>query len=72
MPKWWEWAVWLDPFFYAIQGLGANEFSAPRWAEPYSTFGSKRHRITLGQTCLNVRAPAVLTLMKCMLTMSYS
>ncbi len=55
MPKWWAWVVWLDPFFYAIQGLVANEFSAPRWAVPYSAFGSKRHRITLGQTCLNVR-----------------
>ncbi|EIE25913.1 ATP-binding cassette transporter [Coccomyxa subellipsoidea C-169] len=31
MPNWWVWAYWLDPFSYAIQGLIANEFSAPRW-----------------------------------------
>ena len=54
MPPWWEWAFWLDPFSYAVQGLIASEFSAPRWGVPYSAFSSKRHRITLGQTCLNV------------------
>ncbi len=58
MPAWWEWAFWLDPFSYAIQGLIANEFSAPRWQHAYNEFSSKRHRITLGQACLQVRAHA--------------
>lgn len=55
MPRWWVWAYWLDPFSYAIQGLIANEFSAPRWTVPYNEFSSKRKSITLGQACLNVR-----------------
>lgn len=62
MPAWWVWAYWLDPFSYAIQGLIANEFSAPRWDVPYNEFSSKRKSITLGQACLNVRnAPTHLT-----------
>ena len=65
MPPWWEWAFWLDPFSYAVQGLIANEFSAPRWAVTSSAFSSKRHRITLGQTCLNVRAEGLMS--ACML-----
>lgn len=54
MPVWWSWAYWLDPFAYAVQGLIANEFSAPRWNVPYNEFSSKRRRFTLGQACLQV------------------
>lgn len=66
MPRWWLWAYWLDPFSYAIQGLIANEFSAPRWSVPYNEFSSKRKSITLGQACLNVWSATLH--FKCLLT----
>ncbi len=54
MPVWWSWAVWLDPFSYALRGLVCNEFSAPRWDAPYNQFSSRRRRFTIGQAVLQV------------------
>ena len=63
MPVWWSWAVWLDPFSYALRALVCNEFSAPRWDAPYNQFSSRRRRFTIGQAVLQVRmlhsAPSV-------------
>ncbi len=55
MPVWWSWAVWVDPFFYALRGLVSNEFSAPRWDVPYGEYTSKRHHLTVGQAVLQVQ-----------------
>ena len=52
---WWSWAVWVDPFSYALRALVANEFSAPRWDAPYNEFSSRRRRFTIGQAVLQVR-----------------
>ena len=52
---WWSWAVWVDPFSYALRALVANEFSAPRWDVPYNEFSSRRRRFTIGQAVLQVR-----------------
>lgn len=54
MPVWWSWAVWLDPFSYALRGLVCNEFSAPRWDAPYNQFSSRRRRFSIGQAVLQV------------------
>ena len=55
MPIWWSWAIWVDPFSYALRALVANEFSAPRWDAPYNEFSSRRRRFTIGQAVLQVR-----------------
>lgn len=54
MPVWWSWAVWVNPFFYALRGLVSNEFSDSRWDVPYGEFSSRRHHLTIGQAVLQV------------------
>ncbi|KAL0029477.1 hypothetical protein WJX77_010449 [Trebouxia sp. C0004] len=34
---WWIWGYWIDPLQYGMRALLINEFTAPRWQQPYPT-----------------------------------
>eukprot|EP00850_Spirogloea_muscicola_P010335 SM000060S19667 [mRNA] locus=s60:404941:415471:- [translate_table: standard] len=51
IPVWWVWGFWISPLAYAQNAMAVNEFTSPRWGEPYQYNPSE----TIGQAVLRSR-----------------
>ncbi|GAQ78767.1 pleiotropic drug resistance protein [Klebsormidium nitens] len=54
---WWVWGYWVSPLSYAQNALAANEYTAPRWNDPYPVspivlFGHEQTNLTVGDQLL--------------------